>query len=124
MAPPWTERFSHSGVPSAPTMTAWFDALRLFGSDVKQARRWLVATGILALLGGGAVIIVPPIATLTMTIFIGWILVYLGVVMAIDTGPSEPPADRGSGRCRRCSRSACTWSCSRAMAHSRSRCCS
>ena len=85
MAQPWTERFAHVDVVPAGIMTAWFNDLRLSDDDVRKARRWLVVTAILALLGGAAAIVVPPVATLTMTLFIGWILVYAGVVMAIHS---------------------------------------
>jgi uncharacterized membrane protein HdeD (DUF308 family) len=69
-------------MPSA-IITAWFDDLRVSKVDVRKARTWLVVTGILALLGGVAAIVVPPVATLTIALFIGWILVYSGVVMGI-----------------------------------------
>ncbi len=85
MAQPWTERFAHVAVAPAGIMTAWFNDLRLSDDDVRKARRWLMVTAILALLGGAAAITLPPVATLTMTIFIGWILVYSGVVMAIHS---------------------------------------
>ncbi|MEA2181965.1 MAG: hypothetical protein QOK16_1076 [Solirubrobacteraceae bacterium] len=84
MAQPWTQRFSHAD--AAPSiMVAWFNDLRLSDSDVKKARRWLVITGILGILAGVAAIIVPPVATLTITLFIGWILVFSGVVMAVHS---------------------------------------
>lgn len=85
MAQPTTERFAHVDVAPAGAMTAWFNALRLSDDDVRNARRWLVVTAILALLGGAVAIVVPPLATLTMTLFIGWILVYAAVVMAIHS---------------------------------------
>ncbi|MDX6707944.1 MAG: hypothetical protein QOI48_3790 [Solirubrobacteraceae bacterium] len=84
MAQPWTQRFSHAD--AAPSiMVAWFNDLRLSDSDVKKARTWLVITGILGILAGVAAIIVPPVATLTITLFIGWILVFSGVVMAVHS---------------------------------------
>ena len=85
MAQPWTERFAQVDVAPAGIMTAWFNDLRLSDDDVRKARRWLMVSAILALLGGAAAIVVPAVATLTMTIFIGWILVYSGVVMAIHS---------------------------------------
>jgi uncharacterized membrane protein HdeD (DUF308 family) len=85
MAQPWTERFAQVDVAPAGIMTAWFNDLRLSDDDVRKARRWLMVSAILALLGGAAAIVVPPLATLTTTIFIGWILVYAGVVMAIHS---------------------------------------
>ncbi len=85
MAQPWTERLAHVDVAPASIMTAWFNDLRLSDDDVRKARRWLMVTAILALIGGTAAIVVPAVATLTMTLFIGWILVYSGVVMAIHS---------------------------------------
>lgn len=78
-----TERFL--GANGAPTaiITAWFDDPRVSEVDLRKARHWLVATGILALIGGAVAIVVPPIATLTIAIFVGWLLAYSGVVMAI-----------------------------------------
>ena len=93
MAQPWTERSAHVDVAPAGIMTAWFNDLRLSDDDVRKARRWLVVTAILALLGGAAAIVVPAVATLTMTLFIGWILVYAGVVMAIHAW-TQRAADR------------------------------
>jgi uncharacterized membrane protein HdeD (DUF308 family) len=85
MPQPRTERFAHVEVAPAGIMTAWFNDLRLSDDDVRKARRWLMVTAILALIGGAAAIVVPVVATLTTTIFIGWILVYSGVVMAIHS---------------------------------------
>ncbi|MDX6720244.1 MAG: hypothetical protein QOJ63_2498 [Solirubrobacteraceae bacterium] len=85
MPQPRTERFAHVDVAPAGIMTAWFNDLRLSDDDVRKARRWLMVTAILALLVGAAAIVIPPVATLTMTLFIGWILVYSGVVMAIHS---------------------------------------
>jgi len=86
MALPWTERSpSHADVAPAGVMAAWFRDLSLSDDDIRKARRWLVVTGILAILGGAAAIVVPPLATLTLTIFIGWVLVYTGVVMAVHS---------------------------------------
>lgn len=85
MAQPWTERSTHVDVAPAGIMAAWFADLRLSDDDVRKARKWLMVTAVLALLGGAVAIIVPPIATLTMTLFVGWLLVYTGVVMAIHS---------------------------------------
>lgn len=84
MAHPLTDRFFHGVAPTGGT-TAWFYELRLSEPDLRKARKWLMLTGVLAILGGAAAIIVPPLATLTMTVFIGWILVYAGVVMAVHS---------------------------------------
>jgi uncharacterized membrane protein HdeD (DUF308 family) len=93
MSQPWTERFVAADVAPAAIITSWFDDLRVTDGELKQARKWLVATGILALIGGTAAIVVPQFATLTIAIFIGWILVYAGLVMAIHAW-----TQRGAGR--------------------------
>lgn len=93
MSQPWTERFVAVDVAPTAIITSWFDDLRVTDGELKQARKWLVATGILALIGGTAAIVVPQFATLTIAIFIGWILVYAGLVMAIHAW-----TQRGAGR--------------------------
>ncbi|HEV7807193.1 MAG TPA: HdeD family acid-resistance protein [Solirubrobacteraceae bacterium] len=93
MARPATPRFARADPAPAAIVSASFGDLRLSDDDLRKARRWLVATGILGLLGGTAAILVPPIATLTIAIFIGWLLAYAGVVMAIHAW-----TQRGAGR--------------------------
>jgi uncharacterized membrane protein HdeD (DUF308 family) len=48
---------------------------------VRSARNWLVGTGTLAILGGLAAIVVPAVASVAITIFVGWVLVFAGAVM-------------------------------------------
>ena len=56
MSQPWTERFVTADVAPAAIITSWFDDLLVTDGELKQAREWLVVTGILALIGGtGAV---------------------------------------------------------------------
>jgi uncharacterized membrane protein HdeD (DUF308 family) len=93
MSQPRTERVIAADVAPAAMITSWFADRRVTDGELKQARNWLVATGILALIGGTAAIVVPPFATLTIAIFIGWILVYAGLVMAIHAW-----TQRGAGR--------------------------
>ena len=45
---------------------------------------WLTAAGILAILGGMVAIAVPAIASVTTAIFIGWMLVFSSIYIAID----------------------------------------
>jgi uncharacterized membrane protein HdeD (DUF308 family) len=54
---------------------------RVLDRAVRSARNWLVATGILAIVGGLAAIVVPAVASVAITIFIGWVLVFAGAVM-------------------------------------------
>jgi uncharacterized membrane protein HdeD (DUF308 family) len=81
MAHQWTQRFQTADAPATRTFAAWFADLGVPADDMRSARRWLVATGILALVGGAAAIIVPVVATITIALLIGWILAISGVVM-------------------------------------------
>lgn len=66
---------AHVDVAPAGIKTSWSNDLGVSDDDVRRARRCLLVTAILALLGGAGAIIVRPVATLTITRFIGWILV-------------------------------------------------
>lgn len=93
MPQPKSERLAGGCVMPSAIITAWFDDPRAGEVDVRKARTSLVVTGILALLGGAAAIVIPPIASLTIALFVGWILVYSGVVMGIHAW-----TQRGAGR--------------------------
>jgi uncharacterized membrane protein HdeD (DUF308 family) len=54
------------------------------GHVITTARRWLIVSGILGIIGGAAAIAVPAVASVTTVLFIGWILVFAGVVKAVD----------------------------------------
>jgi uncharacterized membrane protein HdeD (DUF308 family) len=82
MAMQWTERLQTADTPARPAIAAWLADLRLSEHDMRTVRKWLLATGILALLTGIAAIIVPIVATITTALFIGWILVFSGAVMS------------------------------------------
>src|SRR4051812_31839066 len=51
--------------------------------DLRRVRRWLTISGILGLVGGIAAIAVPAIASVTIAIFIGWMLVFASVAMGM-----------------------------------------
>jgi uncharacterized membrane protein HdeD (DUF308 family) len=51
--------------------------------DTRRVRRWLLVTGVLMLLGGAAAILIPAAASVTIAIFIGWLLVYAGIVQLV-----------------------------------------
>jgi uncharacterized membrane protein HdeD (DUF308 family) len=50
--------------------------------EVRRARKWLAISGVLALIGGIVAIAVPAIASVTIAIFVGWVLVFAGATMA------------------------------------------
>lgn len=61
----------------------WLVGLALSADDVGRARRWLLVTGVLSLLAGAAAIAVPAVASVAIAIFIGWILMFAGVVIGL-----------------------------------------
>jgi uncharacterized membrane protein HdeD (DUF308 family) len=55
----------------------------LSDADLQRMRRLLVVSGVLGLIGGIAAIAVPAVASVTIAIFIGWVLVFAAVAMGI-----------------------------------------
>jgi uncharacterized membrane protein HdeD (DUF308 family) len=66
-------------------------------TDVHHARVWLTLSGIFAIVGGIVAIAVPAIASVTISLFIGWILVFAGAVATMHAF-SEPSDRRLSAR--------------------------
>lgn len=58
--------------------------------EIKHARRWLIAIGIVATVTGVIAIAVPIAASVTMTVFVGWLLMFWGVFGALQAirGPA------------------------------------
>ena len=83
MAQQLTERLDAATPPHDAADGAWLIGVMLSADDIRRVRRWLLITGILSILAGAAAIAVPAVASVTMTIFIGWVLVFAGVVMGI-----------------------------------------
>jgi uncharacterized membrane protein HdeD (DUF308 family) len=51
---------------------------------LKQGRKWLLVSGWLAVIAGMIAIIVPAVASVTVAIFIGWMLLFGAVFLLID----------------------------------------
>lgn len=51
---------------------------------LKQGRKWLMVSGWLAVIAGTIAIIVPAVASVTVAIFIGWMLLFGAVFLLID----------------------------------------
>jgi uncharacterized membrane protein HdeD (DUF308 family) len=99
MAMQWTQRVPTAETSAQPAIAAWLTDVRLSPDDMRTARRWLLVTGILALLAGIAAIVVPIVATITIALFIGWILVFSGAVMSwheLTQRPSGRSWSRGA----------------------------
>jgi uncharacterized membrane protein HdeD (DUF308 family) len=55
--------------------------LPLSRDDLRHAHNWLLGAAILALIAGALAIAVPVVASVTMAIFVGWLLIFAGLVM-------------------------------------------
>lgn len=51
---------------------------------LKQGRKWLMVSGWLAVIAGTVAIVVPAVASVTVAIFIGWMLLFGAVFLLID----------------------------------------
>lgn len=51
---------------------------------LKQGRKWLLISGWLAVIAGTVAIVVPTVASVTVAIFIGWMLLFGAVFLLID----------------------------------------
>jgi uncharacterized membrane protein HdeD (DUF308 family) len=60
------------------------DTLDAPGEVLRRARTLLLVTGVLSVLAGIAAIVVPAVASVATAIFIGWIVLFAGVVMAVN----------------------------------------
>jgi uncharacterized membrane protein HdeD (DUF308 family) len=63
----------------------WLRALGLPPEQLRSARRWLTATGVLSMVVGVVALAVPAAASVATSIFIGWVLVFAGIVMSAQT---------------------------------------
>lgn len=51
---------------------------------LKQGRKWLLISGVLAVIAGAIAIVVPAVATVTVAIFIGWMLLFGAIFLLVD----------------------------------------
>jgi uncharacterized membrane protein HdeD (DUF308 family) len=56
-------------------------ALKLPPKEMRSARRWLIATGIVSMIAGVVALAVPAAASVVTSVFIGWLLVFAGIMM-------------------------------------------
>jgi uncharacterized membrane protein HdeD (DUF308 family) len=68
---------------ASPTLEEEMLTRALPEEDLRRARKWLTISGILALIAGIVAIAVPAIASVTIAIFVGWVLVFAGATMAM-----------------------------------------
>jgi uncharacterized membrane protein HdeD (DUF308 family) len=71
-----------SGLAAAGFVEQWLSELgRLTATELRKARRWLTVSAVLSMIAGVIAIAVPAVASVTMSIFIGWLLIVAGAVM-------------------------------------------
>jgi uncharacterized membrane protein HdeD (DUF308 family) len=76
----------HGALDHGPTFRAWVTR-----DEIDPARRWLMVAGSLSLIIGVVSIAVPAIASVTTTIFVGWVLVASSIAAAIQAVSHRAP---------------------------------
>jgi uncharacterized membrane protein HdeD (DUF308 family) len=71
--------------------STWAVAGLLSADEIRRVRRVLLISGVLALLAGAASIVVPIAASVTMTLFVGWMLMFYGVVSGFHAIRAQAP---------------------------------
>jgi uncharacterized membrane protein HdeD (DUF308 family) len=80
MASNWSEP-APQGVGKSGLDEFLMETLKLPPEQLRSARRWLIASGILSIIVGVVALTVPAAASVGTAIFLGWVLVFAGVVM-------------------------------------------
>jgi uncharacterized membrane protein HdeD (DUF308 family) len=80
------QRFGGAFAPAPPPGSAVV-VVALSPDDARKARRWLLAAGILALIGGVVSIVVPAIASVGIAIFVGIVLMAMSFPVAMSAWP-------------------------------------
>jgi uncharacterized membrane protein HdeD (DUF308 family) len=91
MAHQWNEELSGSRGYPADALEAWLAAVPMTTEAIRRARVWAIAAGWLALLGGLVSILVPIIASVTVAIFMGWVLLFAGITAAVHAVSRRSP---------------------------------
>jgi uncharacterized membrane protein HdeD (DUF308 family) len=93
MAHRWSGPFA-TEVPAGRDFEPFLFGDRPISEAIRRARRWLMVTGVLVLVIGVTAVAVPVIASVAITIFIGWVLAVAGV-LAVMHAISHRAALRG-----------------------------
>src|SRR3954463_6615251 len=88
MAQQWTARLGRADPPRDVGPAVMVDGA-LPPAEARRVRKWLLITGALGLIAGAVAIIVPAVATVTITLLVGWTLVFAGAVMAAHAWASR-----------------------------------
>lgn len=87
MAERWQEQAVGAGIPSRGRADRWTPRGLFSPPELRRARRWLLIAGIVALTTGVVAVAVPIIASVTIALFLGWILIFAGVTMGMYAIP-------------------------------------
>jgi uncharacterized membrane protein HdeD (DUF308 family) len=92
MAERWREQTAGPGIPAGGRGGGlWAFGAALAAPELGRARKWLLISGVLALIAGVVAIAVPIIASVTVAILIGWVLVFAGLTMAVHAATDRAP---------------------------------
>lgn len=83
MTEPWQEQTAAAGIPRRGPASPWARHGQFTVPESDRVRKWLLVAGILAVIAGVAAIAVPIVASVTIALFIGWVLVFAGVTMTV-----------------------------------------
>jgi uncharacterized membrane protein HdeD (DUF308 family) len=83
MTEPWQEQTAAAGIPRRGSASPWARHGQVTVPELDRVRKWLLVAGILAVIAGAAAIAVPIVASVTIALFIGWVLVFAGVTMTV-----------------------------------------
>jgi uncharacterized membrane protein HdeD (DUF308 family) len=92
----WTDRVGTADRHRAPRAGSWLTVEGLSTDELRRARRWLLVTAGLLVLAGIAAIAVPLASSVATAIFIGWVLVFAGVVMGVHAYNERSEGRTGS----------------------------
>jgi uncharacterized membrane protein HdeD (DUF308 family) len=90
MAQQWNEQWARAeGYPGG--LAAWIAGAPLAPEEMRRARTVLFVSAALALLGGLVAIAVPIVASVTIAVFIGWVLLFGGITAAVHAVSHRAP---------------------------------
>jgi uncharacterized membrane protein HdeD (DUF308 family) len=91
MAQRWQEQTAEPGMPGRSTTGPWRADRPLSTASPQRARTWLIVSGILAMIAGAVAIAVPIVASVTVAVLIGWVLVFSAVTLAVYAVSGRAP---------------------------------
>ncbi|HEV7529064.1 MAG TPA: HdeD family acid-resistance protein [Solirubrobacteraceae bacterium] len=91
MAHEFKEQFAAGDMFGDRSLEAWMAQAPLTREQIHRARVWLMVVGVLAPLTGLVAIAVPIAASVTIAIFIGWVMLAGGIAVGVDAFSHRSP---------------------------------